>query len=59
MWVVSIIGWICLFTVILIPLALVLWLVAFIAQLVLSIRGAMAANRGEVFRYPMQLKVLS
>lgn len=58
-WLLVIIGWICLFTVILIPLALVLWLVAFIAQLVLSIRAAMAANRGEMYRYPMQLKVLS
>ena len=58
-WVTSIIAWICLFTVILIPLAIVLWIGAFVAQMVLSIRGAMAANKGEVFRYPMQIKILN
>lgn len=58
-WVAMIAGWICLFTVILIPLAIVLWLGAFVAQVILSIKGALAANRGEVYRYPFQVPILS
>lgn len=57
-WVTSIIAWICLFTVILIPLAIVLWIGAFLAQVILSIKGAFAASRGEVYRYPLQVPIL-
>ena len=57
-WVVTIAAWICLFTVILIPLAIVLWIGAFLAQVILSIKGALAAGRGEVYRYPFQVPVL-
>ncbi len=58
-WVVNIIGWVCLFTVFLIPLAIVLWIGAFVAQVVLSIKGALAASRGEVYRYPWQVPILN
>jgi len=58
-WVVNIIGWVCLFTLFLIPLAIVLWIGAFIAQVVLSIKGALAASRGEVYRYPWQVPILN
>ncbi|PYF96724.1 hypothetical protein SAMN05216184_11815 [Georgenia satyanarayanai] len=58
-WVASAIAWICVFTVILIPLSIVLWVGAFIVQLVLSIKGAMSASRGEVYRYPLQVPILS
>ena len=58
-WVVNIIGWICLFTVFLIPLAIVLWVGAVVAQIVLSIKGAIAAGRGEVYRYPWQVPILN
>lgn len=58
-WVATIAGWICLFTVILIPLTIILWIGAFVLQVVLSIIGAMRASRGEVYRYPMQVPILS
>ncbi len=58
-WIVSAIAWVCVFTLILIPLSIVLWAGAFIVQLVLSIKGAMAASRGEVYRYPLQVPILS
>lgn len=57
-WLASIIAWICLFTVVLIPLAIVLWAVAGIAQIVLSILGAVRANDGIVYRYPYQVPIL-
>lgn len=57
-WLASIIAWICVFTVVLIPLAIVLWAVALIAQIVLSILGAIRANNGVVYRYPFQVPIL-
>lgn len=57
-WLASIIAWICLFTVILIPVAIVLWVAAGIAQIVLSIIGAIRANKGVVYRYPFQVPIL-
>ncbi|WP_193311505.1 DUF4870 domain-containing protein [Georgenia satyanarayanai] len=58
-WVANAIAWVCVFTVILIPLSIALWVGAFIVQLVLSIKGAMSASRGEVYRYPLQVPILS
>lgn len=58
-WLANIAGWVCFFTIILIPLAIVLWVVAWIAQIALSILGAVRASRGEVYRYPMQVPILS
>ena len=57
-WLASIIAWICVFTVVLIPLAIVLWAVAGIAQIVLSLLGAVRANNGVVYRYPFQVPIL-
>lgn len=60
MWVLSIIGWICFFTLILIPVALILWAVSAIGQIVFHIIGAVRAHRGELYRYPMQfIRILS
>lgn len=53
MWLLAIIGWVCFFTVLLIPVAIVLWIVSGVAQLWCHIRGAMLANRGELYRYPL------
>ncbi|MGC5629615.1 DUF4870 domain-containing protein [Georgenia sp. Z1344] len=54
----GIVAWICFFTLILIPVAIILWIVAFVAQVWCSIRGAMAASRGELYRYPFQVRIL-
>ncbi|WP_324652893.1 DUF4870 domain-containing protein [Georgenia sp. H159] len=57
-WVANIIAWVCAFTLILLPLSIVLWVGAFIVQVVLSVKGAISANRGEVYRYPLQVPIL-
>jgi len=57
-WIASFVGGIMVVTVVLIPLALILWLAAFVAQVVFSIIGAVRANRGEIYRYPWQVPIL-
>ena len=57
-WIAMIVGWICMFTIILIPIGLILLIVPGIAQLVLSIVGAVKAGHGEAFRYPFQVPIL-
>ncbi|WP_270887689.1 DUF4870 domain-containing protein [Pedococcus sp. 5OH_020] len=58
-WAAFIVGWICLFTIILIPVAVVLWIVAGLTALVCHIQGAVKANRNEPYRYPFEIRVLS
>ena len=38
--------------------AIIVWAVAVIAALVFHIRAALAANRGELYRYPWGISVL-
>ena len=57
-WAAVIVGWVMFFTVLLIPLAIIVWIVAVVAGLWFHIRAAMAANRGESFRYPWSIPVL-
>ena len=57
-WAAIVVGWILFFTIILIPLAIIVWAVAVIAALVFHIRAALAANRGELYRYPWGISVL-
>ncbi|WP_297723387.1 DUF4870 domain-containing protein [uncultured Mobiluncus sp.] len=59
MWIAGIAGWIAFFTILLIPLALVLWLAVFALTLWHSIRGAIAASNQQVYIYPFQLPILS
>ncbi|WP_240322600.1 DUF4870 domain-containing protein [Austwickia chelonae] len=60
MWLLGVIGWVCIFTLILIPVGVPLVLFSFFVQLILHIVAAVRANQGEIYRYPMQfLKVLS
>ena len=56
--IIGIVAWVCFFTLILIPVAIILWIIAFVAQVWCSIRGAMAASRGELYRYPFQVRIL-
>jgi uncharacterized protein len=39
--------------------AIPIWIVLFIVQIWLHVKGAMAASRGEVYDYPFQLRILS
>jgi uncharacterized Tic20 family protein len=58
-WAAFIAGWICLFTIVLIPIAILIWLAAGIVALVCHIQGAVRANHNEPYNYPFQIKVLS
>ena len=59
MWVMSIVGWIFILTLIGIPIGLLLLAISAVAQLVCHIIGAMRASKGELYRYPFQLRILS
>ncbi|WP_420111360.1 DUF4870 domain-containing protein [Pseudactinotalea sp.] len=57
-WACWIVAWILAITIIGLPISIVLWVVPAIAQIVLSIVGALRAWNGEVYRYPFQLPIL-
>ncbi|WOP18131.1 DUF4870 domain-containing protein [Raineyella sp. LH-20] len=57
-WVMNVVAWILLFTVVLAPFAVVLWIVAGVMTLWCHIRGAILANRGELYRYPATIGLL-
>lgn len=59
MTVLSLIGYVMVLTVILLPVGFILVALAAIFSLWFSIVGAIRASRGEPYRYPMQLRVLS
>ncbi|WP_109473510.1 DUF4870 domain-containing protein [Ornithinimicrobium cavernae] len=58
-WVMTVIGWICFLTIILIPVAVVIWIIVFLVALYAHLRGAWLASKGQVYTYPFQLPVLS
>lgn len=58
-WVIGIVGWICFFTVILIPVALFLWAAAFILTVWCHLRATMAAMDGRQYEYRHQIRILS
>jgi uncharacterized Tic20 family protein len=57
-WVAFVLGWILAFTVVLLPISLVLWFVPGLLQLIFSILGALRASRGEPYKYPLQVPIL-
>lgn len=59
MWIANAVAWILMFTVIGIPLAVLIWAVAAVLSIVCHILGTVRAMRGETFRYPFALPILS
>lgn len=57
-WVISVVAWVCAFTVVLLPLAVVLWVVAGLMTVICHVLGAVRASRGVLYTYPVQLRVL-
>lgn len=57
-WVMNVVAWVLFFSVVGIPIAVVLWAVAGLMTLWCHVRGAMKASRGEPFHYPAQLRIL-
>ena len=58
LWIMSIVGWIFILTVIGIPIGLVLLAISVIAQIVGHVIGTLRATRGRTINYPFQLRVL-
>lgn len=58
-WIAIVLGWILAFTIVLLPVSLLLWFVPGILQIVYSIVGAVRASRGESFNYPLQIPILN
>ena len=56
--IVSWIAWICVFTIILIPVAIVLGLALLVLSILLPILAALRASRGEMYRYPLTIPIL-
>jgi len=57
-WIATVIGWICVITIVLFPLGLVLILLPGLLQIIFSIVGAVKAAGGQQFRYPFQVPIL-
>ena len=58
MWLLNAAAFVCFATILLIPVAIVLWIVAFVMLVVLHVLAVLRANRGEVYPYPLQVPVL-
>jgi uncharacterized Tic20 family protein len=54
----TIVGWIFFITLIGIPIAIILWIIAFAASIYCHVRGAILASRGQLYRYPWGIPVL-
>ncbi|WP_226913227.1 DUF4870 domain-containing protein [Gephyromycinifex aptenodytis] len=59
MWLVTIAGWLAIFTFIGAIVGIPMVIVAFLLQLIYHVLGAVRANRGESFQYPFQIRLLS
>ena len=61
MTIASVLTWISVFATLFIGLiwAVPIWIVLFIVQIWVHVRGALAASRGEVYHYPFQIRLLS
>ena len=58
LWVMNVVAWICLFTIILSPLAIVLFVVANVGMVVWHVLAAIRASQGRAYDYPFQIRVL-
>ncbi|MBB1483482.1 DUF4870 domain-containing protein [Tessaracoccus sp. MC1865] len=58
-WLMNAIAWVCLFTVVLIPVSIVLWAIAGIMTLWCHIHGAVRASDGRPYDYPASVRILS
>ncbi|MEP6650872.1 MAG: DUF4870 domain-containing protein [Lapillicoccus sp.] len=58
LWVMNIIAWICLFTVVLAPLAVVLFIIANLGMIIWHLLAAYRASQGHAYSYPFQIRIL-
>lgn len=57
-WLMSVIGWILCFTIILLPVGVLLIIAANLLTLILGIYGAVRTSGGHQYRYPWQIRIL-
>lgn len=57
-WIAYVVGWIMVFTLVLLPVGVVLIALPWLAQIIFSIIGAVRAWNGELYRYPFQIPIL-
>lgn len=57
-WVITVVGYVGAFTVVLFPVAVVLWVIAGLMTVVCHLYGAFKASKGELYIYPAQIKIL-
>lgn len=58
-WVAGLVAWVAFFSVIGIPLAIIIGLALLVVTILFPILGAVRANNGERYRYPFQIPVLN
>ena len=58
LFIMNVLGWVLIFSILLIPLGIGVLLLAFFLMLYHHIRAAMAASRLELYHYPWQLPIL-
>ena len=58
LWLINVVGWICVFTVILLPIGFILMGAYWVLLFVFHIIAAVKAGHGEAYRYPFQLPIL-
>lgn len=58
-WVMNVVAWILLFTVVGLPIAVLIWAIAGILTLWCHIYGALMAQRGELYPYPFTIRLLN
>ncbi|MFL0578986.1 DUF4870 domain-containing protein [Dietzia sp. 179-F 9C3 NHS] len=58
LWVMNIVGWILIITIIGIPLGIVLLVISYLGQIIGHIIGTVRATQGRTMNYPFQIRVL-
>lgn len=58
LWLLSVAAWILVFTIVGIPVALLIWLGVFVASILFHLVAALRAWHGELYRYPWNIAIL-
>lgn len=59
MWVMALVGWIFIFTIILLPVGVIMLIASFLLTAWHHIRATLAASNNQVYHYPYQIKILN
>ncbi|WP_125105696.1 DUF4870 domain-containing protein [Gulosibacter massiliensis] len=58
-WLMSVVGWVLCFTIILLPIGILLIILGNLLTLILGIWGAVRTSGGHQYKYPWQIRILS